>query len=79
MDPTRNDHEKKNGQIEGKAGPMLIEERRQHVLSQIKKNGRVFVAELSDSLSTSRITLRKDLDTLEGRGLLQRSHAPHAT
>ncbi|WP_242617820.1 transcriptional repressor AgaR [Edaphobacter modestus] len=74
---------KRTTQIERKAGPMLIEERRQHVLSQIHKNGRVLVAELSDSLSTSRITIRKDLDNLEARGLLQRTHggalAPQAT
>lgn len=53
---------------------MLIEERRQHVLAQIQKDGRVLVAELSDALGISRITIRKDLDNLEGRGLVQRTH-----
>jgi DeoR family transcriptional regulator of aga operon len=53
---------------------MLIEERRQHVLSQIQREGRVLVSELSDALGISRITIRKDLDNLESRGLLKRTH-----
>jgi DeoR family transcriptional regulator, aga operon transcriptional repressor len=54
--------------------PMLIEERRQHVLATIKRDGRVLVSELSDELGISRITIRKDLAYLEERGLLQRTH-----
>lgn len=61
---------------------MLIEERRQHVLATISRDGRVLVSELSDTLGISRITIRKDLAYLEERGLLQRTHggalAPHA-
>ena len=53
---------------------MLIEERRQHVLATIKRDGRVLVSELSDALGISRITIRKDLAYLEERGLLQRTH-----
>lgn len=74
---------KKAAATEQKANPMLIEERRQHVLSQIQKNGRVLVAELSETLGISRITIRKDLDNLEGRGLVLRTHggalAPQTT
>lgn len=55
-------------------GSMLIEERRQHVLATIHREGRVLVADLSDKLGISRITIRKDLDYLEERGLLQRTH-----
>jgi DeoR family transcriptional regulator of aga operon len=56
-------------------GPqMLIEERRQHILALAQRNGRVLVDELSNSLGISRITIRKDLDYLEGRGVLQRTH-----
>ncbi|HEY1216121.1 MAG TPA: DeoR family transcriptional regulator, partial [Bryobacteraceae bacterium] len=65
------------------ANPMLIEERRQHVLARIQKEGRVLVSELSDTLGISRITIRKDLDNLERRGLVQRTHggalAPQTT
>jgi DeoR family transcriptional regulator of aga operon len=53
---------------------MLIEERRQHVLAIISRDGRVLVSELSDALGISRITIRKDLAYLEERGLLQRTH-----
>lgn len=54
--------------------PMLIEERRQHILALIQKNGRVLVEELSTTLDLSKITIRKDLDYLESRQLLTRTH-----
>lgn len=53
---------------------MLIDERRQHVLAKIQSEGRVLVSELSDTLGISRITIRKDLDYLESKGLVQRTH-----
>ncbi|OJV41030.1 MAG: DeoR family transcriptional regulator [Acidobacteriales bacterium 59-55] len=54
--------------------PMLIEERRQHILSLIQKHGRVLVDELSTDLSLSKITIRKDLDYLQSKDLLVRTH-----
>src|SRR5665213_2819519 len=54
--------------------PMLIEERGQHILSLIKAQGRVLVDELSDTLKLSKITIRKDLDYLQSRGLVTRTH-----
>jgi len=53
---------------------MLIEERRQHILSLIQKDGRVLVDELSSNLGLSKITIRKDLDYLEAKQLLARTH-----
>jgi DeoR family transcriptional regulator of aga operon len=53
---------------------MLIEERRQHILSLIQKQGRVLVDELSSNLDLSKITIRKDLDYLESKDLLVRTH-----
>ncbi|AEU35913.1 transcriptional repressor AgaR [Granulicella mallensis] len=53
---------------------LLIGERRQRMLDLIQRNGRVLVSELSDVFGISRITIRKDLDYLESKGLLQRSH-----
>jgi DeoR family transcriptional regulator, aga operon transcriptional repressor len=53
---------------------MLIEERRQHILSLIQKQGRVLVDELSSHLDLSKITIRKDLDYLESKKLLVRTH-----
>lgn len=56
------------------AAPMLIEERRQHILALIQKDGRVLVDELSSNLGLSKITIRKDLDYLESKNLLMRTH-----
>ncbi len=54
--------------------PMLIEERRQHILAIAQNEGRVRVRDLSKALGISQITIRKDLDYLQAKGLLQRSH-----
>jgi DeoR family transcriptional regulator, aga operon transcriptional repressor len=53
---------------------MLIDERRQHILELVQKQGRVLVADLSSELKISQITIRKDLDWLQSQGLIQRSH-----
>jgi len=53
---------------------MLIEERRQYIVGLAQQHGRVLVEELSESLGISRITIRKDLDYLQSRGALQRTH-----
>lgn len=54
--------------------PMLIEERRRLILTMAQKEGRVRVRELSKTLGISQITVRKDLDYLQKKGKLQRSH-----
>lgn len=54
--------------------PMLIEERRQHILTLIQQQGRVLVDELSNDLDLSKITIRKDLDYLQSKELLVRTH-----
>ena len=53
---------------------MLLEERRQYIFALAHEHGRVLVDELSASLGISRITIRKDLDYLESRGQLHRTH-----
>jgi DeoR family transcriptional regulator of aga operon len=53
---------------------MLIDERRQHILQTIQKEGRALVGDLSRELRISQITIRKDLDYLQAKGLIQRSH-----
>jgi len=57
-----------------KGSQMLIEERRQYIVALAQQRGRVLVEELSESLGISRITIRKDLDYLQSRGALQRTH-----
>lgn len=58
----------------GDKSEMLIDERRQHILGLIQKQGRVLVGDLSQELTISQITIRKDLDYLQSKGLIQRSH-----
>ncbi|MFP5266934.1 MAG: transcriptional repressor AgaR [Acidobacteriota bacterium] len=53
---------------------MLVDERRQHILSLIHTHGKVLVGELSRTLNISQITIRKDLDQLQAQGLIRRSH-----
>ena len=60
--------------ISFESDPMLIEERRQHILSMAQAEGRVRVRDLSKTFGISQITIRKDLDHLQAKGLLQRSH-----
>jgi DeoR family transcriptional regulator of aga operon len=52
---------------------MLIDERRQHILQTIQKEGRALVGDLSRELRISQITIRKDLDYLQAKGLIQRA------
>jgi hypothetical protein len=62
---------------------MLIDERRQHMLAKIQRDGRVLVSELSDALGISRITIRKDLGYPKSKGkrhgVLARCRLPRAT
>ncbi|RXS94387.1 transcriptional repressor AgaR [Silvibacterium dinghuense] len=53
---------------------LMAEERRQHILAMLQAEGRVIVGDLSQHFGVSQITIRKDLDSLQERGLLQRSH-----
>lgn len=53
---------------------MMAEERRQKILAMLQADGRVLVSNLSKVFKVSQITIRKDLDSLHGRGLVQRSH-----
>ena len=53
---------------------MLGIERRQHILDKLRRDQKVFVADLSDNLRVTQETIRRDLEKLESKGLLQRSH-----
>jgi DeoR family transcriptional regulator of aga operon len=53
---------------------MLNEERRREILQLLSRDGRVLVKELSARFRTSQITVRKDLEILQGRGLVHRTH-----
>ncbi|MEW6243147.1 MAG: DeoR/GlpR family DNA-binding transcription regulator [Bacillota bacterium] len=51
---------------------MLPEERRARMLELVQKNGTLSVRELAQALSVSEMTVRRDLKTLDRRGLVRR-------
>lgn len=53
---------------------MLPEERRRKLLDHIRTNGSMNVAELSERLRVSAATIRRDLQELQARGTVQRTH-----
>lgn len=48
--------------------------RKQEILAQLEHNGSVQVIELARLLDVSKVTIRSDLDELEAKGLLVRTH-----
>lgn len=52
----------------------LVESRRELIIDRLAHRGRVEVAELATELSVTEETIRRDLQALEDRGLLQRAH-----
>jgi len=55
-------------------GELTPSTRRTAILEALNEDGEVRVADLSDNLHTSVVTIRKDLDELEKEGLLERVH-----
>src|ERR1700743_3692555 len=53
---------------------MEPEDRREAILEALLSRGRVEIAELSDRLRVSDLTIRRDLGALEGEGVLRRVH-----
>jgi len=53
---------------------VLSEERRRHILEILNHDGRVLVVDLARQFRTSQVTIRKDLDVLQSRGRIHRSH-----
>jgi DeoR family transcriptional regulator, aga operon transcriptional repressor len=53
---------------------MLNEERRNKIQDILAQHHRILVTEISAQLETSPVTIRKDLEILENRGLLRRVH-----
>lgn len=53
---------------------MLHEQRRQFILEELERTGSVSVTELSERFGISDMTVRRDLETLETRQLLQKVH-----
>jgi DeoR/GlpR family transcriptional regulator of sugar metabolism len=53
-------------------GRLKIDIRRQAILEQLKRDGQVFVSDLSEKLGITPVTIRNDLDTLAMEGRLER-------
>jgi DeoR family transcriptional regulator, aga operon transcriptional repressor len=53
---------------------LLNEERRRAILGLLQRERRVLVADLAQQFRTSQVTIRKDLEVLHVRGLIQRTH-----
>lgn len=53
---------------------LLTDERRERILAELQRDGRVLAADLSRTLGVSDDTIRRDLDALADMGLLQRVH-----
>ena len=53
---------------------MLPEERRSRIQDLLSQKSSVTIAELAEQFGTSEMTVRRDLDELEGRGVCQRIH-----
>lgn len=53
---------------------MFAEERRQFILKELRRTGKVTVDDMAHGLSVSLATIRTDLSTLEGKGMLRRTH-----
>jgi len=53
---------------------MFREERLQNIIEILNESGRVTVLDLKDKYQVSAMTIRRDLITLEGRGLIERTH-----
>jgi DeoR/GlpR family transcriptional regulator of sugar metabolism len=53
---------------------LLAEERRQRILEELERNGSVAVMDLAGRLGVSDMTIRRDLEALAARRLLQKVH-----
>ena len=53
---------------------MLNEERRRNIVEVVQRNGSAVVSDLARQFGTSDITIRRDLDLLQDRGLIYRTH-----
>jgi DeoR family transcriptional regulator of aga operon len=53
---------------------LLNEERRRAIVELLQRERRVLVTELAKQFHTSQVTIRKDLEALHVRGMIQRTH-----
>jgi DeoR/GlpR family transcriptional regulator of sugar metabolism len=54
--------------------PVLAQQRQERILSELRRSGAVRVAELTDLLGVSDMTIRRDLEQLAGEGVARKVH-----
>ena len=57
---------------------MTSKERHTALLEYMTEHGKTEVSTLAEYLHTSKVTIRKDLDTLSGRGIFKKESAGYA-
>lgn len=60
--------------MEGREPPLLAAQRRELILSHLERDGAVTVAGLARLLGVSEMTVRRDLDSLDAQGHLNKVH-----
>jgi DeoR family fructose operon transcriptional repressor len=68
------DNERRQRKTKERQTSLFPEERLDRIASLVAEKQRVSVAELSSLFDVSKVTIRNDLDELEQRGLLMRTH-----
>jgi DeoR/GlpR family transcriptional regulator of sugar metabolism len=68
------DNERRQRKTKERQTSLFPEERLDRIASLVAEKQRVSVAELSSLFDVSKVTIRSDLDELEQRGLLMRTH-----
>ena len=58
----------------GGGGPVLARQRQERILETVRAHGGAKVSELVNLLNVSEMTVRRDIATLAGRGLVARVH-----
>jgi DeoR family fructose operon transcriptional repressor len=53
---------------------VLVDERRQQIISRVRRHGFASVTELADDIDVSRMTIRRDIEALAQTGLLEKLH-----
>jgi len=77
MNPSGSDQETRDGAVdasERRTRPALARQRQAFILERVREDGGVRVADLVKSLGVSDMTVRRDLEILQQRGLLEKVH-----
>jgi DeoR/GlpR family transcriptional regulator of sugar metabolism len=60
--------------VTAQESPVLAQQRQERILSELRRNGAVRVADLTELLGVSDMTIRRDLEQLTGEGVARKVH-----